>query len=196
LLTVSSTSIATPVNVTLSGTGFDFTAAVSGSSSMTVASGQTADYTVTINPASGTQGTFTYTCGTLPSNALCLFNPANQTVTAGATGNVTVEISTGGSGLARSNAPSAWRMVPLACGLFLLPMALGRRRKALLLLVLLAVMAGAVSSCTSSGGGTGGTGGSGGSGGGSATPAGTYTIPVTVSSTGVSHAVNLTLTVD
>jgi hypothetical protein len=193
-LTVSSTSVTVPANVALVGIGFDFTVAASGSSSLTIAAGQTANYGVTINPANGAQGNFTYTCGTLPANALCLFNPPTTTVSAGATGNVTVGISTGKATLARAESPAAWRMLPLACGLLLLPLALVRRRKSLLLIVLLAVLAGSVSSCTSSGGGTGG--GSGGSGSSSATPPGTYTIPVTVSSTGITHAVTLTMTVD
>jgi hypothetical protein len=196
-LTVSSTSVRVPANVALVGIGFDFTVAASGSSSLTIAAGQTANYGVTINPANGAQGNFTYTCGTLPANALCLFNPPTTTVSAGATGNVTVGISTGKATLARAESPTAWRMLPLACGLLLLPFALVRRRKSLLLILLLAVLAGSVSSCTSSGGGTGGgSGGSGGSGSSSATPPGTYTIPVTVSSTGISHAVTLTMTVD
>jgi hypothetical protein len=193
-LTVSSPAVAAPANVALSGMGFDFTTAVSGSSSMTIAAGQTADYTVTINPLNGAQGSFTYTCGTLPADALCLFNPAATTVSAGATGNVTIEISTGKPGTARMETPGGLRMLPLACGLLLLPLALVKRRKVLLLIVLLVVMAATVSSCASSGGGTGG--GTGGNGGGTGTPTGTYTIPVTVSSTGISHAVTLSLTVD
>ena len=76
-----------------------------------------------------------------------------------------------------------------------MPVVLVRRRRALLQLVLLVLVVGAVASCSGSSGGTGG-GGSGGSGGTSAAPAGTYKIPVTVTSTGVSHAVTLTLTVD
>ena len=195
VLTISSSQVAAPASVALSGMGFDFTAAISGSTSLTVSAGQTADYELTINPLSGAQGTFTYTCGTLPANALCLFNPATTTVSSGTTGNVTIEISTGANKLVRLESPSGWRMLPLACGLVMLPLMFGRRRKFLPLLVLLAVMAGSVSSCTSSGGGTGG-GGSSGSGGSSGTPAGTYTIPVTVSSTGISHGVTVTLTVD
>jgi Cep192 domain 4/Abnormal spindle-like microcephaly-assoc'd, ASPM-SPD-2-Hydin len=193
-LTVTSPSLAVPANVALSGMGFDFTTAISGSSSVTVAAGQTADFTVTIDPVNGAQGTFTYTCGTLPANALCLFNPTTTAVSSGATGTLTLEISTGKAGLARIESPGGLGMLPLTCGVVLLPLALVRRRKALLLMVLLAVMAGAMSSCTSSGGGTGG--GTSSSGGSSATPPGTYTIPVTVASTGVTHAVTVTLTVD
>jgi hypothetical protein len=175
-LTVSSSAVATPANVALTGMGFDFTAAISSSSSLTIASGQTADYNLTIKPANGAAGTFTYTCGTLPANAQCVFNPPTTTVTAGSTGSLTVEIVTGKSGAARMESPGGWRMLPVVCGFLLLPLALRRRRKALFLILLLAVIAGGVSSCTSSGGGTGGGGG----GGGTSTPAGTYTIPVSV----------------
>jgi hypothetical protein len=193
-LTIGSVSLSAPLTVALGGTGFDFAVAVSGSSTLTVAAGQTANYTVTITQASGVQGAFTYTCGTLPANALCLFNPTTTTVSSGVTGNVTVQISTGKSGSARMESPGGWKALPMLCGLLLLPLALGRRRKLLLPMVLLLAMAGAMSSCTSSGGGT--SGGTGGSGSGSGTPAGTYSIPVTFVSNGVSHAVTVTLTVD
>ncbi len=200
-LTASASGAASPVNVPLSGVGFDFAVAVSGASSTTVAAGQTADYSVTITPANGVQGSFTYVCGTLPANALCLFNPATTTVSGGATGNVTIQISTGSSGSARMGSPAGWRMLPMMCGLLLLPLALRRRRKVIFrafFLVLLgaAVLVG-VSACAGSGGGSSsGSGGSGGSGSSSATPPGTYSIPVTFSSTGTSHAVTVTLTVD
>ena len=193
-LTVTSTSVTMPANVALSGMGFDFAVAVSGSSSLAIAAGQTANYGITIIPASGAQGNFTYTCGTLPANALCLFNPTTTTVSAGATGNVNIGISTGKPGLAFAESPAGWRMLPLTCGLLLLPLAFIRRRKNIFLIVLFAAMAGSISSCTASGGGT--SSGSNGSGSASATPPGTYTIPVTVSSTGISHAVTVTMTVD
>jgi hypothetical protein len=196
-LTVSSSAAGSPVRVALSGTGFDFTVAISGSNSISVAAGQTAGYTVTITPASGTQGTFTYTCGTLPANALCLFNPATTTISAGVTGSVTVQISTGKSGSARMESPAGWRLLPVVCGLVLLPLALGRRRRALFralcLIVLMAAVSVGVSGCLGSGGSLKKTGGSGG---GSGTPTGTYTIPVTFTSTGISHAVTVTLIVD
>jgi hypothetical protein len=197
-LTVSSSAVANPGSVALSGMGFDFTAEVSGSNTFSVAAGQTANYALTINPFNGAQGTFTYTCGTLPANALCLFNPATTMVSSGATGTVTVSISTGKAGSAALEYPAELRALPMLCGLLLLPLTLIRRRRNLLLLMLLlAVLAGGVSSCTSSGGGTGGnSGGSGSSGSSSATPPGTYTIPVTITSTGVARAVTITLTVD
>lgn len=206
-LTVTSSAVSTPAMVALSGTGFDFTVSVTGSASQTVASGQQATYTLVISPA-GSGATFAFSCGTLPTNALCLFSPANETLSAGVQGNVTVEISTGNGTTARFEKPSMAKpeaarrgldhsgfrgALPLACGLLLLPLAVRRRCKAFLLLVLAAFLVCGVSSCTSSGEGTGGTGGNGG---GSNTAPGTYTIPVSVTSMGVSRLVSLTLTVD
>jgi hypothetical protein len=207
-LTVTSSAVSTPATVALSGTGFDFTVAITGSTTQTVASGQQATYTMVISPV-GSGATFAFSCGTLPANALCLFSPANETLSAGVLGDVAVEISTGNAlaaGLEKSGTakpktakPGFNRFgfgfaLPLACGLFVLPFAVRRRRNLFLLVLLAAFFVGGVSSCTSSGGGSGG--GSSGSGGGSNTAPGTYTIPVSVTSMGISQSVNLTLTVD
>jgi hypothetical protein len=191
-LTVTSSAAAT-ASVPLSGMSLDFTLAVIGSASQTVAAGQTANFTLAITPLNGSGGTFTFACGSLPANALCLFNPATEALN-GVTGNVTVEISTT-KATAQLEYPPAWRVLPLACGLILLPFGL-RRRKMLLLAALFLVLAGGVTSCTSSGGGSGGSGGSSGQGGSSGTPAGTYSIPVSAAAAGVQHSVTLTLTVD
>jgi hypothetical protein len=205
-LTVSSTAVATPATVALSGIGFDFTVAFSGPSSQTVARGQQANYTLVLTPI-GSSGTFTFACGTLPTDALCLFSPTTETLNAGVQGNVLVEISTSSSqvrlekpefgrpGWGRPGKPGFWSALPLTCGLLLLPLAIRRRRKTFQLAVLLAILACGISSCTSSGGGSSG-GGSGGSGGSGGTPTGTYTIPVTVTANGISHVADLVLTVD
>jgi hypothetical protein len=190
-LTVTSSAVATGASVPLSGVSLDFTLSVSGSASQSVASGQTANYTLTIAPSNGSGGTFTFACGTLPAYALCLFNPSTETLS-GISGTVTVEISTGTA--AKSMAPPIGRFLPLACALVLLPFGWKRRRKAFLLVALLSILAGGISSCASSGGGTGG--GSGGQGGSGSTPVGTYSIPVTAVSSGIEHSVTLTLTVD
>jgi hypothetical protein len=186
--------------------------AITGSASQTVASGQQATFTLVISPV-GSGATFVLSCGTLPANALCLFSPASETLNAGTQGNVAVEFSTGNGTTARLVRPgndkpdlvraktAKFRLdrfgfrsaLTLACGLLLFPLASRRRRRMLLLAILAAFMLFGVSSCTSSGGGTGGTGKQGG---GSNTPPGTYTIPVSVTSMGVTRSVNLTLTVD
>ena len=203
-LTVSSTAVATPATVALSGTGFDFTIAFSGPSSQTVARGQQANYTLVLTPT-GASGTFSFACGTLPTDALCLFSPTTETLNSGVQGNVLIEISTSSSqvrlekpewGRPGPGQPTFWPALPLTCGL-LLPLAIRRRRKSFQLVILLVVLACGISSCTSSGGGSGGSGGgSGGSGGSSGTPTGTYTIPVTVTSMGITQTADLVLTVD
>lgn len=203
-LTASSASVATPASVALFGTGFDFTVTVTGPASQTVVRGQQADYTLGIAPA-GAGESFTFACGTLPANTICIFNPPTQTLNAGVQGTVQVEISTASGSTARVERPEParpgsggsgfWHTAPFACGLLLLPFAVRKRGRVFLLLVFFAILVGGVSSCTSSGGGTGG-GGTGGQGGGSGTPTGTYTIPVNVTSTGITHSVNVSLTVD
>jgi hypothetical protein len=200
-LPIISPAVDNPSAVALSGMSFDFAVAATGSTSNTVASSQTASYALSVTPVwiSAAQfspgGTFTFTCGTLPANAICLFNPTSLQVSAGSSGTVTVQIYTGKSGTsARLSPPAGWRALPPACGLLFLPLAFWRRRRTFLLVALMAFMAcGGVSSCTSSGGGSGGSGGSSTS---SSTPAGTYTIPVTAASNGVQHSLSVTLTVD
>jgi len=191
-LTASSDVQGSGATVPLSGAGFDFAVCFGNaiapcvtSSSQTVASGQTASGTFTIAPLDGSTGSFTLQCGTLPANSSCTFNPGIGTIP----DYETVQIATGVSASARLSRTSRW---PLACGLALLPLALWRRRRALLAIAALAILAGGISSCTSSGGGlshppsqSGGI-----------TPAGTYAIPITVSANGVQHQITFTLTVD
>jgi hypothetical protein len=193
---------ALPVSATvaLAGTGFDFTVTFHGASSQTISSGQTASYTLSIATLNGSQGAFTFKSSNLPPNTICTFNPANEAITAAATGSVQVQIATGQS-VAASNthmgAGSDWgRLMPLLCALALVPLGWKRKRRVLLLVALLALVAGGVTSCLGSSGGGGNTGGEGGKGGSGTTPSGTYSIPITVVSTGVQHAVTVTLTVD
>jgi hypothetical protein len=191
-LAVSDSLLTAGSTMALAGKGFDFTVALSGSSSQTIANGQIAYFKLVITPLNGSTGTFTLDCGSLPSYSSCTFNPTSESIPANTTGNEEVEIATGQSTpsahLAR---PFAWPILPLACGGLLLPLALWRRRKALLLVALLAILTGGVSSCAGSSIGQpskpSGTG---------TTPAGSYTIPVTVTSNGISHQVTLTLIVD
>ena len=189
--TVTSGTAATPATISLTGTGFDFTVTSVGSVSQTVTAGLTANYTLLITPMGGAQATYSYTCGTLPAGAQCTFNPTTLTTVAAA-GNLAVTISTR-QATARAFEPTLSRLLPVFCALVLLPF-MGKRRTWLLAL-LGAIMAGGILSCAASGGGTGGstTGSGGGSG---ATPSGTYSIPVAVSSNGVQHSLTLTLIVD
>jgi len=134
-------------------------------------------------------------CGTLPSYAACVFNPSSTTVAANGTGSVSLQITTSQASAACGPAGmGGWEPVIPVLAVVFLPLVVRRRRGVLLVFAgLAAISAAALTACSSSGGG----------GGGSApppvshtTPAGTYTIPVTVSSTGVQHTVTLTLVVD
>jgi hypothetical protein len=195
-LIVTSSALPTGTNVPLSGMGFDFSITPSGSSTQTITSGQTADYTLVITPLKGSQGVFSFQCSGLPANAACTFNPVSTSVPANTTGNVLVEIDTGvTTTTAKSTPPLTWPALPLACGLALIPFARMRRRKALLLIALLMIFAGGMSSCTSSGILSSGTGTGSGSGTGVTSP-GTFSVVVTATSNGVPHQVTLTLVVD
>jgi hypothetical protein len=194
-LTVSSNALAAGASLPLHGVGFDFTAASSGAPSQTVTSGQTASFPLTFALVNqSVEAVVTLSCNTatgFPPYATCSFSPsANARVPASSSGNATLLIATS---QAQTTARLAdWRIVPPACGLLLLPLALTRRRRALLVLML-ALLAFGVSSCTSSGvfsgGGTPRTGPG-------ITPAATYKIPVDVVSNNVKHTVTLTLIVD
>ena len=94
-LQVTSTNGSTPVDLTLQGTGFDFKMAVVGAGSMTVAPGQTGYYTFNVTPAGAASGAFSLTCGTLPANTVCVFNPATLNgLAAGVSGLVTLGLGT------------------------------------------------------------------------------------------------------
>jgi hypothetical protein len=180
--------------VTLMGTGFDFTVTPSGATSVTVASGETASYALTIKVLGGGQGVFTFQCGALPASTLCQFNPTQETVTSNATGFVTVELATGQSVSSSARASAPWRILPIACGVLLLPFALRRRRRRpLLLALLLAFAVAGVSSCISASGGSKPSIAPSSPG---STPPSTYLVPVTILANGVHHQVTLTLTVD
>ena len=198
-LTVSANGSSSTTQVVLSGTGFDFRVQPSGSTSVTVSSGQQAYYKLLLSPI-GAGGTFSFQCGTLPANALCFFNPTTTTVALGVQGDAEVQIYTNSSGLTAQNQPRELlgRPWPLACAFLLLPLAFRHGRQLFLLVTLAVVLGSGLTSCTASIGGTskGASGGSTGQSSSSGAAAGTYSIPVTVTSAGVSHSVTLTLTVD
>lgn len=193
-LTVSSAQVEGG-SVALMGTGFDFSLKPKGSSSESIASGQSASYALSIATLGGSHGSFTFQCASLPPNGQCTFNPPTETVTARATGFVTVQIATG-STIAAAGWPGAiaWRSATVALGLLLIPFARRRRRGLFLMMALLPIVTAGVSSCVAAGGlGSGNQQHSSGPG---VTPAGSYAIRISASSTGIQHSVSVSLTVD
>jgi hypothetical protein len=195
-LTIASSTLGANVSVQLSGTGFDFTVATAGAGSQSVASGQTANYTLTLTPSGGVPQSFSFLCNSLPAYAACLYNPSTNNVAATATGTETIQVTT--SQTTGRSVPAKWKpgwiAVALAGGFLLLPVATRKRRKLLAEVAFLVLIVAGVSSCAGSGGGGGASP--------SPTPTshdvapGTYSIPLVVTSGSVQHTVTLTLVVD
>jgi hypothetical protein len=206
-----------PLTVTLSGTGADFTLATdSGDSgtSATVSAGATATYPMSLTGGTGFSGKVALTCSGAPTDATCTVSPASVTLSGSTAATATVSVTTTArssllvpAGERREN--MRWKMF-LAPGTFslaafilvgvLFGMYLRRERRfafATLLTVLLVVIGGAMSGC----GGGSNSGGSSPSGpsGATGTAAGNYTITVTATAgsgaNAVSHTTKLTLTV-
>jgi len=147
----------------------------------------------------GSSGTFTFSCGSLPANSSCAFNPTSETVNANATGSVTVKIATGLTSTSAQNtggAPEAFAFggLLLGAGLLMLPVAIRCRRRGTFLLAVLVLSSFGLESCAGAGGGGGGTPPSNPANG--ATPPGTYSVVVTASANGLSHKITFNLTVD
>ncbi len=199
ILSISSSTLAAPTQVPLSGMGFDFSVSSAGQSSQTVSSGQTASFTINLATMSGSSGTFTFACNSLPSNSACTFNPASEAVSASAPGSATVQVATGLSSTSAQNAdrvpgPSPSRVFLVAVSLFLLPLAFTRRRRNLLLNAIILLSSFGITSCAGAGGGEGGSPPPGSTN--KNTPPGTYSVVVTATADGLSHKITLTLTVD
>jgi hypothetical protein len=200
-LTVASSTVSTAATVTLAGRGTDFSLVLAGAASQTVAAGQSANFTVTISPSGGAQATYALQCGTLPSYALCTFSPGTTTISGSVTGSETVKISTGQTTTSMlKHGEGAGRALALLSAFVAFPLLWRCRYRLLLVAALMAILVSGATSCggagvlsNSSGSGGSGSGGASGSG---TTPAGTYSIPVTVTSNGVQHSVTLTLIVD
>jgi hypothetical protein len=164
-------------------------------SSLTIKSGTSGTTTITVTPAGGYSGTITFACGTLPSSAACSFAPATLVFSGGATAQTTVlTINTSITTQAMLETPGRHMPMTVFAALLLLPLALRKRSRALtrsdwkaLSLIALLSIAGVIglSGCGSSGGGTTVTN----------TPAGTYSIPVTVSGGTATNPVSLQVTV-
>ena len=209
---LSLASASGPLNLTLTGTGFDFT--LSGqTTTASVVQGQTANFTLTLQALGATSAAFTLTCPNAPAGTLCLFNPsAPAAIPTGTQVQFALAISTaapapgaaqvrsasaqGGNsgGSSSSTTTSAARLISASL-LLLLPFAglrRARRRLRLLPLVLLALtgLSLALNGCAAASGSSGQIQTSGNA------AQGTYTVQVTASTLGISHTLDVTLIVN
>jgi len=201
LLAVNAKELAAPMVVGLSGNGEDFSITVSGSASATITDGQTATYTLSIQPLNGATGTVALACAGAPQNSTCTVNPASVTLTGQNSATVTVTIATAQAPASSSVKQGGPGLSKLALTLALvIPMGFlaGRRRRSrgLLLLGVLALFLPTACNLSVKPGSDASTGPSGPTAPTNPTPSGAYTLTITGAEPGLSHAVTLSLTVE
>ncbi len=205
LLTLSDSAPSGTQTVDLSGTGQDFTIALTGSGSQSVVPGRSAGFQLQVAPQGSFNQSVTLSCSGAPAYASCSVSQSSVPMNGSAAVAVSVTVFTqaaSGATSPRPGGPSSIKgqhLYPIAtvC-LLLLGLAAAKRRAlhsppavsrlglgaAALALALCASLSGCIGSA-GSGGGTRMDG----------TPAGTYTITVTGNSAPLTQAVSLTLTV-
>lgn len=194
-LTITDNASNSPQAVTLSGSAADFSigAAVGGSTSASIAAGDTAVYSLQIE-GNQLSSTVALSCSNAPPDAVCSLSPAGVAVAGSAPVPFQVRVSTvaRSAGLPLQNfhidRETSFEAVLVGSIIFVVAalLALAYRRGSygyLLPLVLIAVLA-AMSGC--GGGGSGRTTG---------TPAGTYTVTISGQSENGTRTANLSLTV-
>jgi hypothetical protein len=202
-LSITDNAPDTPQSASLTGTGTDFAVSVpAGGDSATVTAGQPATYNLSIAP-SAFVGTAALTCtwqGTQPRGTNCTVSPTSVNLDGANPAPFTVNVTTTARSLAGprpDNLPPMNRrqhdvlLVVLMLGLItLIARDAPRRRKAYLGLTVSLLLAGLWVSCGGGGGGgappppqTG-------------TPAGTYSLTITSTASGVSRSTTLTLKVN
>ncbi len=197
-LTITDNAPTSPQVVSLGGAGSDFGLAVA-PSTVTVAAGNSANLTVTVNPLFGYNAQVTLACSGLPAATTCTASPSTLTPSGGSSVTSTLTISTtrrssvprGGQPRPRGPGlplrPVVWLMSALALfGLWSLVARKNRLRWATAALALTMLLLVGLAAC--GGGGTGYLDPTG-------TPAGTYKVTVSGSSRGLTHSATVTLTV-
>ncbi|MHB8302261.1 MAG: choice-of-anchor D domain-containing protein [Acidobacteriaceae bacterium] len=193
----------------LAGTGIAFELLPTSATSVSVANGHAASYSLELMPVSGSIGNATVTCGSLPPNSTCTVNPTSASL-AGAS-NIQVAVATGVPGAAQLRRAGIG-LGPLGIGLLviLLPflmrgrsgtirvrrnrsIGLAQADRYLLLLVCSILLAGLVA--CGKGGGPLGLGTQNPLPNNSMTPPGTYTVSVTAAAGGLQKSVSLTVVV-
>jgi uncharacterized repeat protein (TIGR03803 family) len=205
-LQVADNAPGSPQTAALSGTGEDFSVAVTSQTSVTVTPGQAANYAIAVSPVNGLAQKVALSCSGAPPQSTCTVTPSSVTLdgTHSAPASVSVVTSRASADLVYPAGFSStgirlalWIALPGLPGLLLLGGGgggSGKRRRVLYGLLLLSLLA-ATTTWFACGGGSGGGGSSGGGG----TPGGTYTLTVTGTFTSgsavVKHSVPLTLIV-
>jgi hypothetical protein len=171
-------------------------------SSLTIKSGSTGSTVITLTPVGGFTGTVNFAFGTLHTLATCSFSPTSLTVPSSAPLTTTLTIGTTGTAAASlRNGPAGGMLPAILAALILLPLGLMRRilragspRLACLLLLAAAAAAaaGMIGMALCGGGYASSTSSTSSA---QSTPAGTYSIPITVTSGGTTVPLNPSITI-
>ena len=168
---------------------------------LVITSGSTGSSVITLTPTGGFTGTVNFSCGTLPPEVTCAFAPASLTVSSAAAQTTVLTVGTTGTAAASlrngpgGTGPNGTLLPEIFVAMILLPLGFTRRilrrRKNgspwLMGLLLLATASLAAAGMA----GLSGCGGSGKK----STPAGTYSIPIDVTSGGTSVPLNIAISV-
>jgi Abnormal spindle-like microcephaly-assoc'd, ASPM-SPD-2-Hydin/Beta-propeller repeat len=191
-LTLTDNGIGSPHTVALSGTGTDFALAAS-PASRTINAGQSATFTLNVNPVAGFNQAVALACTGAPQQSTCRLASNSATPDGTNPASVTVTVTTTGRGMVIPDPPrtppapgwpEGWLVLLALLSVALTALQLGPRQRALTALASCALLA---LLCTACGGGGGAPTG---------TPAGTYTLTLTGSAGTVSRQATETLTVN
>jgi len=163
--------------------------------SLTIVHGSTGTVVITGTPVGGYTGTATFTCGTLPTAASCTFAPTSLVFSGSNTAqSTTLTIATSMTTAGFNLIPGLNTATGVFAALLLFPLGFARRRKqyrrwlkGALLLVMLSLSSAAIvglTGCSSSAGPTTTT-----------TPAGSYSIVVTITAPNANSTITLPITV-
>jgi hypothetical protein len=199
VLAVTSSAEATPLSVSLNGSGEDFTLTVSGQTSAVITSGQTATYSLIAAGVGQSAGSLTIACTGAPADSVCTPNPSTLALGAGLSGAITLSVQTAvaaGAQARRLRRPGLPGQDGWAAGAvlaMLVPACFVRReqRRRLLLLMVAVALLGSSIACGVHASGTNAAGATPPG----QTPGGTYTLTVTASFPGAQRTASVQLTV-
>lgn len=185
-LTVIDSAPNSPHRLTLTGTGMGFALLPTSQTSVTVASGQVANYSVSVSPQSGFNQAVALACSGAPPQSTCMITPSSVTLDGSHAAPVTIAVVTAGSSAAlntplggsRTHLLLALAMLGGVFGFLAMPgtvKAQRKRRTQFLGRLFVFCLVSVVLMMPACGGGSGG----GGTTGGGETPTGTYNVTVT-----------------
>jgi len=192
-ITVVDNATSLSQSLQLTGTGVDFSLTTNGSTSQTISAGYEAVYPLLLSSAAGVPGTVSFTCTSVPTNAVCVVNPSAPSL--GSTMPITVTLTTSVASLQKPLLPGIQPLVWLALLLPLGLLRLGQHRAWQLSVIVMMCSIMLIAGC------------------GTSrlipqasntlpvtpvapTPSGVYTLVVTGSSVGLARSVQLTLIVE